>query len=924
MATVDVLIPTYRRPAALAVTLTSLIAQTWTDFRVVISDQTEDFDPTGSGEVQNVVRILRAHGNPVEIYRNLPRRGMAQQRQFLLDKAAAPYALFIDDDLVLDAWAVERMLTALREEECGFVGMAVHGLSFVDDVRPDQEAIEFWEGKVKPEEIRPDSPEWERYKLHNAANVYHVQTRLGLTPQTQRKYKIAWVGGCTVYDTAKLRAAGGFIFWRELPPVHCGEDVLAQQRVMARYGGCGLIPSGVYHQELPTTLPDRTVNAPRVLDLKDKPCPRVSVLMPTYRQANFIRRAVESLKAQPLADWELIVVDDGSPDNTDEIVGSYLSDKRIRYYRLEENRGVGAALNYGLALARAPYIAYLPSDDVYYAEHLEELAICLDEMPDAVLAYSGVRHHYNRHASGQIPGYSLQPVQVLHRAVPERWLERQELVTEDLNRMFWDKLRSYGRFVGTDHVSCEWVDHPGQRHKLLQEPVGGINLYRQHFNIRHPLRFHTSLGNYIDEVERYRPFRERPDTPMARDGLKILLVGELAYNAERVLALEERGHKLYGLWMDNPYWYNTVGPLPFGHVQDIPRQNWQQAVREIQPDIIYALLNWQAVPTAHRVLMENTGIPFVWHFKEGPFICLEKGTWAEMVDLYNRSDGQIYISPEMQEWCRTVIPGCSSAGLSLVLDGDLPKREWFAGERSPLLSAEDGEIHTVVPGRPIGLHPHNVEQLARQAVHLHFYGDFTHGQWKTWIQKALAVANGYLHLHPNVDQNEWVREFSQYDAGWLHFFQSENRGDLRRAIWDDLNYPARLGTLAAAGLPMLQYDNAEALVATDRLAREYGLGLVARSMEEVATKLSDRRNLDEIRENVWRQRSRFIFDEHADRLVDFFRQVIDHRAKSKGTRLVVSAPVLHKPAPAPSGNGNGATHKANGKKPENELGVIGS
>src|SRR5205823_11512291 len=117
---------------------------------------------------------------------------------------------------------------------------------------------------VQPEEITPESPQWDRHRLHNAANLYHVQQRLGLTPDRQRTYKVAWVGGCVLYDTAKLRAAGGFNFWPDLPPQACGEDVLAQLRVMARYGGCGLIPSGVYHQELPTTVPDRSVNAPPV------------------------------------------------------------------------------------------------------------------------------------------------------------------------------------------------------------------------------------------------------------------------------------------------------------------------------------------------------------------------------------------------------------------------------------------------------------------------------------------------------------------------------------------------------------------------------------------------------------------------------------------------------------------------------------
>lgn len=271
MAVVDILIPTYNRSAALAVTLTSLIAQTHRDFRVVISDQTEgdaNSSETGvfaTGEVQAALRVLRSHHHPVETHRHLPRRGMAEQRQFLLDQVTAPYALFLDDDLILEAYVVQQMLTAIQEEGCGFVGSALAGLSFIEDVRPHEQAIEFWEDSVQPESLQPGMPEWERWRLHNAANLYHVQQRLALTPQQTRKYRVAWVGGCVMYDTEKLRQVGGFMFWQDLPTNHCGEDVLAQQRVMAQYGGCGLIPSGVYHQELPTTLVDRSINAPVVL-----------------------------------------------------------------------------------------------------------------------------------------------------------------------------------------------------------------------------------------------------------------------------------------------------------------------------------------------------------------------------------------------------------------------------------------------------------------------------------------------------------------------------------------------------------------------------------------------------------------------------------------------------------------------------------
>lgn len=261
----DVLIPTYARPAALAVTLTSLAMQELPDFRVVISDQDDGRDAACSPEVQAVLRVLRLHGDAVELHKHLPRRGMAEQRQFLLDHARAPYALFLDDDLILEPHVLRRMLAAIEDERCGFVGCPVIGLSYADDVREDEQDVEFWDRRVEPEAVRPGSPAWQRYRLHNAANPLHVQRHLGLTPERQRLYRVAWVGGCVLYDVAKLRAAGGFDFWPRLPAEHAGEDVLAQLRVMERYGGCGLLPSGVYHQELPTTIVDRSVDAPWAL-----------------------------------------------------------------------------------------------------------------------------------------------------------------------------------------------------------------------------------------------------------------------------------------------------------------------------------------------------------------------------------------------------------------------------------------------------------------------------------------------------------------------------------------------------------------------------------------------------------------------------------------------------------------------------------
>lgn len=605
--------------------------------------------------------------------------------------------------------------------------------------------------------------------------------------------------------------------------------------------------------------------------------PLVSVLMPTYNRAPFIARALASLRAQQFTAWELVVVDDGSTDTTPSLLEQWAGlDPRFRIVRLEHNGGMGAALNAGLDRARAPLVAYLPSDDVWYPQHLASLHRALAAAPDAVLAYSGLRHHYNRVTPGPADDGWLQPVQVLHRMTTERWLERSQLVTDDLDRMFWDALRRHGNQVGSGGVTCEWVDHPDQRHKLLREPEGGINLYRQRFGVAHPLRFHTSRGNCIDEPSRYRRFRERPPTPRAPDGLRIVLAGELAYNAERVLALEERGHELHGLWMPDPYWYNTVGPVPFGHVRDLPGKGWEKALEALRPDVIYALLNWQAVPFCDevRAVAARLSIPFVWHFKEGPFICLEKGTWPALLRLHEKADGIVYSSEEMRAWFESALSPGSRSHPTLVLDGDLPKREWLAGSPSPLLSDMDGEIHTVVSGRPIGLHPETVADLARRGVHLHFYGSFTQGQWKAWIEKARGMAPRHLHLHEQVDQDGWVREFSAYDAAWLHVFESGNGGDVTRATWDDLNLPARMATYAAAGLPMIQRRNDGAVVATERLARELDVGLYFGDLDDLAAQLRDGARLAALRANAWRHRQYFTFDAHADRLIAFFRRVV--------------------------------------------------
>ena len=128
MTTCDVLIPTIGRPEALALTLGGLAGQIPDGVlqRVLVADQSEE--PAEEHPlVAAMVRTLRNGGVEVDVRRRPHRRGLAEQRDFLLARARADHVLFLDDDVWLHPWSVATMRRALDTLGCGFVGMAVQG-----------------------------------------------------------------------------------------------------------------------------------------------------------------------------------------------------------------------------------------------------------------------------------------------------------------------------------------------------------------------------------------------------------------------------------------------------------------------------------------------------------------------------------------------------------------------------------------------------------------------------------------------------------------------------------------------------------------------------------------------------------------------------------------------------------------------------
>ncbi len=122
-----------------------------------------------------------------------------------------------------------------------------------------------------------------------------------------------------------------------------------------------------------------------------KRLPAISVIICTYNRVRLLPRAVESLRQQTVTDWEAIIIDDGSVDNTPSYSATLLDiDNRFRYYR-QENGGLTMARNAGLDQARAPWITFLDSDDEYAPEHLELRLKYLQTHPNTDLLYGGVK-----------------------------------------------------------------------------------------------------------------------------------------------------------------------------------------------------------------------------------------------------------------------------------------------------------------------------------------------------------------------------------------------------------------------------------------------------------------------------------------------------------------------------------------------------
>ncbi|MEK7290503.1 MAG: glycosyltransferase, partial [Planctomycetota bacterium] len=132
-------------------------------------------------------------------------------------------------------------------------------------------------------------------------------------------------------------------------------------------------------------------------DVMAEKLPVVSVILPTYNCANFLPHSIQSILSQTYDSYEIIVVDDGSTDNTKEVLNPFM--QRISYIKLEQNKGLPAARNIGIKSALGKYIAFIDADDIWLPEKLQTDIKYFETYSEISMVYS---KHINIDINGSV------------------------------------------------------------------------------------------------------------------------------------------------------------------------------------------------------------------------------------------------------------------------------------------------------------------------------------------------------------------------------------------------------------------------------------------------------------------------------------------------------------------------------------------
>jgi glycosyltransferase involved in cell wall biosynthesis len=341
--------------------------------------------------------------------------------------------------------------------------------------------------------------------------------------------------------------------------------------------------------QLEIILTEHSKSDSRGLTKSSFPSPVVSIVMPAWNRAKVISDAIGSVQAQHFADWELLIIDDGSIDNTSEIVATFADDRRIRYVK-QAHAGASQARNHGLRLAQGSLIAYLDSDNLWYPGFMAAAVAAFAADPATDSAYGALITE----AHGKDQRILFRP---FDRAelVKENFIDlntfvhRRSLVEacgefdETLDRLIdWDLILRY-----TQHAPARRLPVLAARYRALDE---------------HRITNSNACGvNYLRVRRKWRK------TPSLTRPLRVLyLLWHYPQLSETYIESEILCMKRWGVHIEA--WSRCTVATPYEPSVPVHRGSIAEAIAACRPDILH--VHWTNIAIEEGEQLLASGLPF--------------------------------------------------------------------------------------------------------------------------------------------------------------------------------------------------------------------------------------------------------------------------------------------------------------------------
>lgn len=319
------------------------------------------------------------------------------------------------------------------------------------------------------------------------------------------------------------------------------------------------------------------------------PSPFVSVILPTHNRAKFLPDAIASVRAQRLAEWELIIVDDGSTDCTRDVVNSFLEDPRIRYL-FQPHSGSSSARNRGIAESQAPFIAYLDSDNIWFPDFLQKAVDCLVAEPEVDMVYGAM----------VIVGEETQPPHILWEPFQSENLLRNNFI--DTNIMVHRKslIAKYGLWSSEMERLQDWElvlrltqDKPARR-----LPVFAV-YYKQEAGNR--ITTNHTIGCSLLQIQN----KWFPPKSLAKRPKVLYSISHYPQLSETYIESEIRCMQRWGVHVE--VWRAANGSSTYPVHVTIHDGTLDEAIAACRPDVIH--LHWLSFAKDKIRALSQSGLP---------------------------------------------------------------------------------------------------------------------------------------------------------------------------------------------------------------------------------------------------------------------------------------------------------------------------